>query len=53
MATYSSRIQEKRLEGVVGGRQEVLGLRALLDVAARLALQARAADDGDVASHLL
>ena len=52
MATYSSSVREKSSEGVVRGGHEVIWL-LLLDVTAGLALQARAADDRDVAPHLL
>jgi len=51
-ATQPLCVQQERLEGLCGGSQEIIWL-LLFDVTARLALQARAADDRDVASHLL
>ena len=45
-------IREKCSEGF-GGEHGILFLFLLLDVAAGLALEAGAADDGDVGAHLL
>ena len=51
-ATQPLCVQQERLEGLCGGSQEIIWL-LLFDVTAGLALQARAADDRDVAPHPL